>query len=118
MFWRLSAAAALFVLSTVLATAGSPEGRYRVIGSNPGNAAKYSGTVNVERTGDTYRVTWDIGRQTFVGTGIGSDKGLAVSYRSGSQTGLAIYAPQGDGWEGVWTYTGGKTVGGEAWTRE
>jgi hypothetical protein len=36
------------------------------------------------------RVTWDIGGQTFVGTGIGSEKGLAVSYRSGNQTGLAI----------------------------
>ncbi len=57
---------------------------------------QYTGTVTVERTGETFRVTWDIGSQTFVGTGIGSDKGLAVSYRSGNQTGLAIYGAKGD----------------------
>ena len=82
-----------------------------------GRQGRYSGTVTVERTGDTFRVTWDIGSQTYVGTGIGSEKGLAVSYRSGNQTGLAIYGANGDNWEGVWTYTGGREVGGEAWTR-
>ena len=74
----------------------SPFGRYSVVGSNPGGQSRYSGTVTVERTG------------------IGSDKGFAVTYRSGAQTGLAIYSAQGDNWEGVWTYTGGQTVGGEA----
>ena len=117
MFWRLSAAAALFVLSTVLAAAGSPEGRYRVIGSNPGNGAKYSGTVSVERTGDTYRVTWVIAGQTYTGTGIGTGQGFAVAYRSGSQTGIAYYVPRGNDWDGTWTYTGGRQVGGETWTR-
>jgi hypothetical protein len=63
-------------------------------------------------------VTWDIGSQTFVGTGIGSDKGLAVAYRSGARTGIAIYGPKDDGWEGVWTFTNGRTIGGESWTRE
>ena len=71
----------------------------------------------MEKTGDTFRVTWDIGGQTFVGTGIGSDKGFAVTYRSGNQTGLAIYGAKGNDWEGVWTFTGGKEIGGEAWTR-
>ena len=80
-------------------------------------AGPYSGTVTVERTGETFRVTWDIGNQTYVGTGIGSEKGIAVTYRSGNQTGLAIYGANGDNWEGVWTYTGGREVGGEAWTR-
>jgi hypothetical protein len=56
MLGKLSAAA-LLVLSTVLAAAGDPAGRYRVLGSNPGNGVKYSGTVAVERTGDTLRVT-------------------------------------------------------------
>ena len=99
------------------AWAGDPAGRYSMVGSNPGGGSRYSGTVEVERTGDTFRVTWDVGGQTFVGTGIGSEKGLAVTYRSGNQTGLAIYGANGDNWEGVWTYTGGKVVGGEVWTR-
>ena len=64
-------------------------GRYRVVGSNPG-----SGT-----------------------TGTGSDKGFAVAYRSGNQTGIAIYGAKGEDWEGVWTYTGGRDIGGEAWIR-
>ena len=76
-----------------MAFAGDPVGRYSVVGTNPGNKARYSGTVRVERTGETFRVTWDIGSQTFVGTGIGSEKGFAVTYRSGIQTGLAITAP-------------------------
>ena len=91
---------------------------YSVVGSNPGGGgARYQGTVTVEPTGETFRVTWDIGGQTFVGTGIGTNRGIAVSYRSGNQTGLAIYAPKGNDWEGVWTYTGGRTLGGEVWTR-
>ena len=118
MLRTLAAFVAALVLSCTLAFAGDPVGRYSVVGTNPGNKARYSGTVRVERTGETFRVTWDIGSQTYVGTGIGSAKGLAVSYRSGSQTGLAIYGANGDNWEGVWTYTGGQDIGGEAWTRQ
>ena len=117
MFAKLAAASAAIVLSAVTAFAAEPVGRYSVAGSNPGGGSRYSGTVTVERTGDTYRVTWDIGGQTFVGTGIGNAEGLAVAYRSGNQTGIAIYASKGNGWEGVWTYTGGRDIGGEAWTR-
>jgi len=118
MLKTLAALVAALVLSCTLAFAGDPVGRYSVVGTNPGNKGQYSGTVRVERTGQTFRVTWDIGSQTFLGTGIGSDKGFAVSYRSGSQTGLAIYGANGDNWEGVWTYTGGQDIGGEAWTRQ
>jgi hypothetical protein len=75
MLRTLTALVAALVLSSTLAFAGDPAGRYSVVGTNPGNKARYSGTVRVERTGQTFRVTWDIGTQTFVGTGIGSDKG-------------------------------------------
>jgi hypothetical protein len=118
MLRTLAALVAALVLNSTMAFAGDPVGRYSVVGTNPGNKARYSGTVRVERTGQTFRVTWDIGSQTFIGTGIGSEKGLAVSYRSGNQTGLAIYGAKGDDWEGVWTFTGGRDVGGEAWTRQ
>ena len=115
---KLAALIVAMMLGSTLAFAGDPVGRYHVVGSNPGDKGRYSGTVTVERTGETFRVTWDIGSQTFVGTGIGSEKGLAVSYRSGNQTGLAIYGAMGDNWEGVWAFTGGRDVGGEAWTRQ
>ena len=88
MLRTLAALVAALVLSSTMAFAGDPVGRYSVVGTNPGNKGRYSGTVRVERTGDTFRVTWDIGTQTFVGTGIGR------------------------------TYTGGQVIGGEAWIRQ
>ena len=88
-------ACAALVISTLAAFAGEPEGRYSVVGSNPGNGSRYSGTVMVEKTGQTYKVTWNIGGEIYVGTGIGSSEGLAVSYRSGNQSGLAIYGAKG-----------------------
>jgi hypothetical protein len=116
MFVKLATAVAAVTLSAAVALA-DPVGSYRVNGNNPGGGGGYSGSVNVQRTGQTYRVTWDIGNQTFVGTGIGSRDFLAVSYRSGSQTGLALYAQQSDGtWEGVWTYAEGRQIGAEKWT--
>jgi hypothetical protein len=118
MLRTLVALVVAFVLSSTLALAGDPVGRYRLTGTSPGSKARYSGSVRVERTGETFRVTWEVGNQTFVGTGIGSDKGFAVSYRSGSQTGIAIYGANGDNWDGVWTYTGGRDLGSEAWVRQ
>jgi hypothetical protein len=114
----IGAAAVVIVLGTTLAFASDPVGRYRVTGSNPGGGNEYSGTVTVERTGETFRVSWQIGSQVFTGTGIGSDKGLAVSYRSSDFHGLAIYGVDGDGWDGVWTVTDGRTLGTEKWRRE
>ena len=114
--------AIVIILATIcgaaLAFAGDPVGRYSVQGNNPGNKSPYSGTATVERTGETFRVTWDIGNQTFIGTGIGGDKGFAVSYRSGNLTGLAIYGAKGDNWDGVWAFSGGEDLGSEVWTRQ
>ena len=33
------------------------------------------------------------------------------------ESGLAIYWEKGANWDGVWTYTGGRRVGTETWTR-
>ena len=94
------------VLITVLAIglfgtaawAGDPVGTYSVSGSNPGGSS-YSGTATVEKTGATYKVTWEVAGTHFEGTG------------------LALYSPEGDDWVGVWTYAGGTAVGKEKWTR-
>ena len=107
-------AAAAFLLST--AALADPVGRYSVRGTNP-NGSSYSGEVRVSRTGDTYRVVWDIGNQTYTGTGIGNDDFIAVSYRAGSQTGIALYGRKSNGvWEGVWTYAGGREIGTDRWS--
>jgi hypothetical protein len=118
MIAKLGAAALMLLVSIPWTCAGPPEGRYRVTGNNPGGGSEYSGTVTVERTGETFRVIWQIGSQTFTGTGIGGDKGLAVAYRSNEFSGLAIYGVDGDDWDGVWMVTDGRTLGTEKWRRE
>ena len=114
--FRFLAAAACLVAATS-AFADALEGRFRVQGSDPGTGQTYTGTVAVEKTGEvTYRVVWQIGDTRYVGTGIGSPNGLAVSYKAGSETGIAIYSQDGDKFAGYWTYAGGKTVGQETWS--
>jgi hypothetical protein len=112
---RFALAAAAFLLVTP--ALADPVGRYDVVGTNPGDGSGYQGTVVVERTGDTYRVTWNVGGQRYVGTGVGDANFVAVSYRSGSETGLALYGASGADWRGVWTDAGGRQLGSERWTR-
>jgi hypothetical protein len=112
------AAAAATVLWTAAAFAADPVGTYDVEGANPGGGNKYRGGVTVEKTGDTYRVVWVVGGTRYVGTGIGNKDFIAVSYRSGNDTGLALYGAEGGNWVGIWTYAGGRKVGPEIWKRQ
>ena len=111
------AAAAILMMSSA-AYAADPAGAYKVEGVNPGDASPYSGSVTVAKTGDTYRVTWVIDGTTYNGTGIGNSDFLAVSYRSGNETGLALYGADGGNWLGTWTYAGAKKLGAERWLRK
>lgn len=111
------ATATVLLLGPGLARADDPVGRYDVEGTNPGGSSAYTGSVTVEKTGETYRVVWVVGSTRYIGTGIGNEKFISVSYRSGDQTGLALYGEDGDDWVGVWTYAGGTKVGAERWRR-
>jgi hypothetical protein len=115
---RLSFAAAALALSAATAFAADPVGSYTVQGTNPNGGSSYSGTVEIQKTGQTYRVVWVVGSTRYVGTGIGNKDFIAVSYRSGNDTGLALYGSDGGNWQGVWTYAGGRDVGTETWKRE
>ena len=110
----------VLVLALLMSTAGfaDPVGRYSVIGTDPGGKRTYRGDVVVERTDDTYQVVWDIEGTRTIGTGIGNKDFIAVSYKSGSSTGIALYSDDGSGaWSGVWTYAGGTKIGTERWER-
>jgi hypothetical protein len=109
--------ATALLLGPVAAALAEPPGRYAIEGTNPGGGGAYRGSVQVTRTGDTFRVSWEIDGTRYVGTGIGDDKFLTVTYRSGNETGLALYSASGSGWEGIWTYAGGTTLGRERWAR-
>ena len=56
--------------------------------------------MQVTRTGQTYRVVWVVGNARYVGTGIGNREGLAVSYKSGNSSGLALYGADGGNGQG------------------
>jgi hypothetical protein len=114
----LSIGAAVLLWSATAAFAADPTGRYTVTGSNPGGGSEYSGTVSVEKTGQTYRVIWVVGGTRYIGTGIGNHDFIAVSYKSGSDTGLALYGSDGGNWSGVWAYSGAKRMGTEVWKRQ
>ena len=114
----LLAVGAAALLWSAAALAADPVGAYNVEGGNPGGSGKYHGTVTVEKTGQTYRVVWVVGGTRYVGTGIGNKEFLAVSYRSGNNTGLALYGADGGNWSGIWTYAGGREVGPEVWKRQ
>ena len=88
-------------------------------GTSPEGGTTYTGTVDVKKTGDTYQITWTVeGGDKFVGTAIGDDSFLSSAYKSGNNTGIALYVKKGDAWEGIWTYAGGQKIGSEKWTAE
>jgi hypothetical protein len=112
----VSLAAAALVWSAA-AFAADPVGTYDVEGTNPGGGSSYRGTVTVDKTGETYRVVWVVGSTRYVGTGIGNRDFIAVSYKSGDSTGLAMYGSEGGNWTGIWTYANGRQIGAEKWSR-
>jgi hypothetical protein len=114
---QVLAALAVLLVTLSAALASDPAGFYLASGTDAATGGAYSGTVRVERTGDTYRVTWIVGNTQYDGTGIGNNDFLAVSYRAGNITGLALYGAKGDNWEGIWAYAGGRRLGTETWSR-
>ena len=100
------------------AFAADPAGHYSVKGTSPGGGGAYSGDVTVKKTGETYSVVWTIDGTKYIGTGVGNEEFLTVSYKSGDATGVALYGHKTDGWSGVWTYAGGTQLGTETWAKE
>jgi hypothetical protein len=114
---RLLLVAAALLWTVATAFAADPLGTYDVQGTSP-DGSKYTGTATVTRTGQTYKVVWEIGGDKYTGTAIGDKDFLAISYVSGSETGLALYGADGGNWKGIWTYAGGTTMGTELWKRQ
>ena len=126
--------ACIFIAVPTLALA-DPTGTYNVVGRNEDNGGTYKGTVEVSRTGATYKVVWVIAGKKSIGTGLGShfengntivtgpasdkDAGLSVGYINKDSFGIATYYQQSDGsWSGVWTSGGSQHTTSETWTRQ
>lgn len=115
---RIVVTLAALLAGAVPASAG-PEGAYDMTGTNPGDRSPYTGTILVERTGETYAVTWRFGSDETQGVGVlaaGAGDTFAVSYGTPSGHGIALYTRQPDGsWSGAWANGGGKALGSEVW---
>lgn len=109
--------AAALLWSATAAFAADPTGSYEVQGTNPDNTT-YSGTVTVTQTGQTYKVVWKVGGDTFTGTAIGNQDFLAISYVYDKDTGLVLLGSDGGNWNGVWAYADGTKMAKETWKRQ
>ena len=130
---KMLAASCLFLASSALAAFADPTGTYQVQGKNADGNGQYTGTVEVQRTGETYAVRWKIGNDEFVGTGLGAkfvgdrfqmgpasadDTAISVGYISGKSFGMAMYFQQPDGtWQGIWTFGGSDKAAYENWVK-
>jgi hypothetical protein len=115
--------AVLLLATTMAADAAAAErpvaGQYEVQGRVIGQQQPYKGTATVERAGATYKVTWQVGRERYVGTGLLDGDAFAVVYGAVGTTsspGLVLYRIQPDGsLLGAYTTMGAQTTAPEAW---
>ncbi|HKM64522.1 MAG TPA: hypothetical protein VJY39_18715 [Acidisphaera sp.] len=110
-----TAAAMIAVAATAHATG---EGTYTVDGQGPNAANPYHGTAELKQTGQgTWHMHWQIGTESWDGTGVGDSQAFAVSYSSGNQTGTALYVSDGkSGYRAIWAGSGDTQVGIETLT--
>ncbi|WP_420244886.1 hypothetical protein [Roseiterribacter gracilis] len=94
-------------------------GQYEVQGRLVGQQQPYKGIATVERAGATYKVTWQVGKERYVGTGLLDGDAFAVIYAAVGATaapGLVLYRIQPDGsLLGSYTSMGAQTIAPEAW---
>jgi hypothetical protein len=86
------------------------EGSYRItLGANP-DGGRYSGDVEIRRTGEAYRLAWRIEDQAFGGVAIRAGDLLGVGWGSPDSHGVVVYRVRGGALEGTWA----SAVSGEA----
>jgi hypothetical protein len=80
-------------------------GSYSVTGTNP-DGSSYRGTAAIEKLAEDYRITWNIGRDTFYGSGPLAGDVLTINWRrvGGGTGGVVIYKVRQDGTlAGTWS---------------
>ena len=94
-------------------------GNYVVKGKE-GAGGGYTGSSSLTQTGgETWRIVWKIGSQTWTGFGIGNGQVIALNFSGNGQSGVMLLVAKDDnsGYNAAWAYTGAKTVGYEEWTK-
>ena len=100
----------------VSVSAADIEGTYSAKGTNPDGKGKYTGSVIISKTKDTYKVVWSVG-MVYIGTGIVVGDILSVAYvdENKKSFGIVVYKilDSGKKLEGVWCAHNGKALGKE-----
>lgn len=101
------------------ATGGSPgkiEGAYDVKGTNPGGDS-YHAKLRIAKTGQTYRLEWDVAGRSLNGAGIRVDDGLFAVWGDQEPFGVVSYSFDGARAKGIWTLAGATQTAKENLTR-
>ena len=100
--------AALLLMAATPALAEGP-GPYAVDGVSP-DGEHYTGTATLSQTGKgMWSISWIVGKNRYVGYGVGDGHVLAISYSGGGQSGVASYVATPDGsYSGVWAMKDGQ----------
>jgi hypothetical protein len=94
------------------------EGVYRVKGVDL-TGQTYQGTLTIERTGEIYRLTWQLETGVITGVGVLRAGVLAASWDEATGTGVVAYTVSPNGTlEGIWTCSGSEQTGTERATRQ
>lgn len=88
-------------------------GTYAITGTNAGNNAPYKGTLTIQKTGATYRLTWKTGNVSYNGIGLLDGSKLVVGWGFGNAFGVVRYAMNGNAAQGIWAMGGGQAIGTE-----
>ncbi len=102
-------------------TPGKLEGNYTMQGqANDGSGGNYSGSMRIDRYGDTYYVGWNVnGTTNFYGIGLRHGDWLAVGWSTAEKGfGVIDYKLDGDTAQGRWALMGSQQLSFEMLERE
>jgi hypothetical protein len=95
---------------------GQIEGTYAVKGLNS-DGTNYQGKLRIEKTGQTFQLTWEVLGTTIKGVGIRVGDTLFVASGDKTPLGIVSYTFEGTGAKGIWTLAGEEVVAKENLTK-
>jgi hypothetical protein len=95
----------------------NPAGSYAVVGEDLSEHSNYDGTVQVTRTGGTFKVRWKLDTDVYNGVGVVIGGAFVVASLNGDGAAdIMIATPAAGGWAARWTSTKDTVVSTETWT--
>ena len=110
-------------LETLEAVKANPDGTgtFRIVkGTTPGESGEYKGEVRIEKTGDTYKMTWKLaGGDSYRGVGLMLGNSLVAGWTPKSDVGVVAYKISDGGakLDGIWAPLGATQLGTEVLSR-